>query len=302
MTNLLDHKIVKIIALITPWLILIFNLVYDDLAKPDIQVSLVPTSHGNLTTATITISNTGKEPATNLRITFNPFNDIINYKKTYYTEEIDFESTGPQNLIGKMKRLANEQKIVIDTTLNVPIERFQIYNVHVAHDAGGTNYYYNSTDLPFALNLTLSISWVTILTLFFLQRFGFLNNINKKTKKSNQSGKQSDVVKVQSDVVAEITPDPFLKISLTENKYQTGDTIKAKLSFSGLVVGETIWIGIFNPRNEEVATKRLKVNESKGETIVDLLTIEDWDESGEYVVKTDTEMGPESSAQFQFTQ
>lgn len=302
MTALWDYKIVKISAIISPWLLLLFNTVSDDFSKSDIQVSLNPVSNGNLTTAKITISNTGTEPATNLRITFNPLNDIVSNKTSFYTEEIKFESTGSRNLIGLMDRLANGHKIVVDTTLNVPIEQFRNYIVFVAHDAGGTTYHYKTTaEFPFVLQLTLSISWVIVMSIVLLQRFGFLNNLKTIFEKSKQSKKSIDIARVKSEIVAEIPPEPFLKISLTNNEYHTGDLIQAKLSFSGLSVGETIWIGIFNPQDKEIATKRLKVKKAKGETIVDLLTIEDWDKNGEYVVKTDTQFGPESSTRFQFT-
>lgn len=298
MTSVKGKKIIKILAIVSPWFLLLFSSGFVDLKQPDIKVSLDPSSDGNLTSTTITITNTGKEPATNLRITFNPFIDIVSYKKIFYTEEIEFESTGPQNLIGVMNRLANDQKIVLETTLNVSIKQFRSYNIHVAHDDGSTNYSYSSTELPFELQLVLSITWVTILTLYLLQRFGMLykKNLFKKSKVTEEQ----PVIEIEKNTLSEVPVDPFLKISLTKDEYKNGDTIKARWSFSGLRVGEIIWTGVYNPKNELVTTKKLKVEKPKGEFSLDLLTISKWKEKGEYTVKTDTEMGPESSTQFQF--
>lgn len=105
-------------------------------------------------------------------------------------------------------------------------------------------------------------------------------------------------VEITNNIVAEIPPEPFLNISLTKTKYHKGNIIKAKLSFFGLHIGETIWIGIFDPNKEEIVTKRLEVKESQGKVSINLTTIGNWDK-GNYVVKTDTQFGPEASTRFE---
>lgn len=297
MTSIWDKKIIKILVIVPPWLLLIGNFAGVDFIQPDIQVSLEPTSKGNLTSTEITILNTGKEPATGLRITLNPFNNIVSNKTLFYTETIRFESTGPQNLIGLMDRLANDQKIVLETTLNVSLNQFRNYNVHVTHDDGSTNYYYNSEELPVELQIVLSISWATILTLFIWQRF---ETRKKKNIEENFKKFVKEPVEEIKKIVSEIPPDPFIEISLDKESYKQGDTVKAKWVFSGLSVGETLWAGVFDSDNNQIENKRFNVEKSAGEFSSELIKISKLKTKGVYVVKTDTQFGPESSAEFNF--
>lgn len=113
----------------------------DALVKPDIQVTVNYTPEkNNLTLAEVNIENTGLKPATNVRITINPQNDIVNYTLAFYTEDINLKSYGSKSLVGKMDRLANQQSVFIDTMLNTT--KVEKYAVFVTHDKGSTNYEY----------------------------------------------------------------------------------------------------------------------------------------------------------------
>ena len=132
--------LLKIASFVVPFVAAFLPIYSGIIDKPDIQVELTPTQIGNYSSAGIVIKNTGLEPATNVRITVNPASDMINYTLTFHTEDIEFQKTGPQNLIGKMARLANGQEVDFTTLLNS--KDIGAYAIFVTHDKGSVTYYY----------------------------------------------------------------------------------------------------------------------------------------------------------------
>ncbi len=302
MTSFWDKKIIKIPAIVLPWVLLLLNTGLIDLVQPEIQVSLKPYANINSTSTTITIFNAGKEPATNLRITFNPFTNIIDHRIIFHTEEIELKSTGPQNLIGTMNRLVNDQKIILETTLDIQLNQFRNYNIHVVHDAGSTNYRYDPTELPFALDVAFPIIWAGIMTALLIQSF-LIHQKKKDVEKSKEQNSVKEPVKEKpvkkiKNVVSKIPPDPFIKISLNKKSYKIGDTVRGKWIFSGLNVGEGLWAGVFDPKGVQIENLRFTLEVSSGTFSSKLLKIEKSNIRGVYVVKTDTQFGPESSVEF----
>lgn len=296
------ENILRILPVIIPILLTIFSQFGDEIFKPDIKVSLVHGPSDSNTMTQITIENIGSTPATHLRATFNPANDILDHSTGYYTEEIAYSSTGPRNLIGKMDRLANQQKVIVNTILNVTDDNFRMYIVNVAHDDGSTNYtYYRSFDLTLTERIILTIVLIIIIIVAYTLLLVYLKKRKtKKSKDSNQS-KTSPSKKSPSSkkYVSVIPPDPFLTISLSKSNYSLGESIVASFSYLGLNVGETIWVGIFDPEDKQIATQRFEVKRKTGEFTEELCVIKNWKLMGTYTIKTDTQFGPGSSITFE---
>ena len=152
------------------------------------------------------------------------------------------------------------------------------------------NYYSNLAFFLSILGYVLT-SFIVISIGVFVYRTFF-------RKKSKIESKPTD--EPTEEPTEELPPNPFLTISLLENTYYNGDTIKAKISFSGLHIGETIWMGVFDPTENEIGSKRLEVKEETGEQDLELIVVKNWKHEGTYTVKIDTQFGPESSTTFEY--
>lgn len=150
----------KIGSFLITFLAVFLPMYADYVVNPEIEISVLAEQEENFTKADITIKNSGFSPATNLRVTINPEYDIIDYGILFSTEKITLSTTGPLNLIAEMERLANDQKIIITTTLDsTSLSNFAVF---ATHDSGSTTYYYNKDtekqfDIVFFLTLLTSI-------------------------------------------------------------------------------------------------------------------------------------------------
>lgn len=137
-----SSKLITIAGIVISFLAVFLPLYSDIITNPDIKINLGPTKYYDEYISTeILVKNTGLKPATNLRLTINPSDEIINYKSTFYTEDISLKSNGPNSLIGKMDRLANVQTVKIQ--VNLTATELNQYSIFATHDSGSTSFYHN---------------------------------------------------------------------------------------------------------------------------------------------------------------
>ncbi|MGQ0791440.1 MAG: hypothetical protein ACT4NJ_04350 [Nitrosopumilaceae archaeon] len=126
-----------------------------------------------------------------------------------------------------------------------------------------------------------------------------LKKLNENPKAKNEYETQHNLSDPKK-LVSEIPPEPFLNISIPQTIYHNGDLISGKISYYGLRKGETIWIGVSDPSEQVVASKKLKIKVTKGELKLDLFEIKGWDINGVYTLEISSEFGPKSFIQFEY--
>ena len=133
---------IALAGIVISFLVVFLPLYLDIITNPDIKISLGPTtSHDKYISSEVIVKNKGLKPATNLRITINPSDEILNFEPKFYTEDMSLKQNGPNSLIGKMDRLANPQTVKINVNLNAT--EIEQYSIFVTHDTGSTTYFYH---------------------------------------------------------------------------------------------------------------------------------------------------------------
>ena len=134
---------------------------------PQLSVDVNYQEQGNKTLAVISISNNGLKQSTDLRITINPQFNIVGYNPSFYTEKINFTSTGPKSLLATMPRLASGTFVVIDTLLNGTKDSLSSYYVFITSNEGSATY---SKDMGIPPYVATLFAMILSVALFIIQR------------------------------------------------------------------------------------------------------------------------------------